>query len=623
MMDGRESVRYRAFSRRTAIVSAGTLGLFTLLTGRMFQLSVLQNDQFAMLAEDNRINLQLVAPRRGRVYDRTGVELANTAANYRLLLVPEQTKNPRAVLERLAQLVELSPQRIQRVLRDINRGKKFNPVLVVEGLSWEDFAKVNFNVPDLTGIVPDQGELRSYPYGAWLSHVLGYVAGVTDKDIEKQPELLSLPGFRIGRSGVEKAADDALRGTPGASNVEVNAHGRVIRELSRREGTPGQDVVLSLDMEVQKLAQEKLAGQSGSVVVMDVQTGEIISIVSAPGFDPNAFTGTVSPTIWKQLNEDELKPLLNKAITGIYPPGSTYKPIVALAALASGAMSPQARVHCSGARALGSHVFHCWKRGGHGSMDMHSAIKQSCDVYFYECARRTGIEAIAAMSRKFGLGQVYGLEIPGEKSGLMPDPEWKLRARKDSWRDGDTFNVGIGQGAVLTTPLQLCVMTARLANGGKAVMPHVIRSFGGVERTLAEPEDMGLDPAHVAIVHGGMDAVTNQGGTGARSRIDIEGFDMAGKTGTAQVRRLTAELRGRSADSIPWKFRDHALFIAFAPVDQPRYAISVVVEHGGGGSKTAAPIAKDVMTLVAQRDPARQKLFIPPSRTASAESGKA
>jgi penicillin-binding protein 2 len=256
-------------------------------------------------------------------------------------------------------------------------------------------------------------------------------------------------------------------------------------------------------------------------------------------------------------------------------------------------------------------------------MDMHAAIKNSCDSYFYECARRTGIEAIAAMSRKFGLGQVYGLEIPGEKSGLMPDPEWKLRARKDSWRDGDTFNVGIGQGAVLTTPLQLCVMTARLANGGKAVMPHVIRSFGGVERVLPPPEDMGLDPAHVAIVQSGMDAVTNQGGTGARSRIDIEGFDMAGKTGTAQVRRLTAELRGRSADSIPWKFRDHALFIAFAPVDKPRYAISVVVEHGGGGSKTAAPIAKEVMTLVAQRDPVRQKLFVPPSRTVAVANERA
>jgi penicillin-binding protein 2 len=621
--DGRESVRYRAFTRRTAILSAGTVGLFALLTGRMFQLSVLQREQFRMLAEDNAINLQLTPPRRGRVFDRTGVELANTTQNFRVLLIPEQAKDLRAVLSQLSQLIPLSQNKVERILRDALHSKAFNPVLVAEGLGWNDFVKVNINAPDLPGVQTDVGELRAYPFGPWLSHVLGYVAGVTDKDIEKEPELLSLPGFRIGRSGVEKAADDALRGKPGTQQVEVNAHGRVLRKLGRTEGVTGQDVVLSLDMEVQKLAQEKLVGQSGSVVVMDVNTGEIISIVSAPGFDPNAFTGTVSPKIWKQLNEDELKPLLNKAITGIYPPGSTYKPIVALAALASGAMTPRDRVHCSGGRALGNHFFHCWKRGGHGSVDMHTAIKQSCDVYFYECARRTGIEAIASMSRKFGLGQTYGLEIPGEKSGLMPDPAWKRRARNDDWRDGDTFNVGIGQGAVLTTPLQLCVMTARLANGGKAVMPHVIRSFGGVDRVLPEPEDMGLDPAHVAVVHGGMDAVTNQGGTGARSRIDIEGFDMAGKTGTAQVRKLTAALRGRNSDSIPWKFRDHGLFIAFAPVDQPRYAISVVVEHGGGGSKAAAPIAKDIMTLVAQRDPARQKIFVPPSRLAAGTALKA
>lgn len=622
MMDGRDSVRYRAFTRRTALLSAGTAGIFTLLLGRMFQLSVLQREQFATLAEDNRINLQLLAPHRGRIYDRDGVELANTSQNFRVLLVPEQTKSVRKTLEQIAQLVPLSPQRIQRVLRDVARGKAFNPVLVAEGLSWDDFAKININAPDLAGIETDEGELRSYPFGPWLSHVLGYVAGVTDKDIEKEPELLSLPGFRIGRSGVEKAADVALRGKPGAARVEINAHGRVIRELSRREGTLGQDVVLSLDMEVQKLAQERLAGQSGSAIVMDVNTGEIISIVSAPGFDPNAFTTTVTPAIWRQLNEDPLKPLLNKAITGMYPPGSTFKPMVALAALASGAMSPSTRVHCSGGVRLGSHFFHCWKRGGHGSMDMHHAIKQSCDCYFYECARRTGIEAIAAMCHKFGLGETYGLEIPGEKGGLVPDPEWKRRARKDDWRDGDTYNVGIGQGALLTTPLQLCVMTARLANGGKAVIPHVIRSFGGADRSMPEPEDLGLDPAHVAIVHSGMDAVTNQGGTGARSRIDIEGFDMAGKTGTAQVRRLTPELRGKPIDQIPWEFRDHALFIAFAPVKAPRYAIAVVIEHGGGGSKTAAPIAKDIMTLVAERDPVRKKLFVPPSRGVSTAQAK-
>lgn len=613
-MDGRDSVRFRAFTRRTAILSAATGGLFALLAGRMFQLSVLQREQFATLAEDNRVNLQLLAPRRGRVFDRFGTELAKTSQNFRVLLIPEQAKDIRVSLERVAQLIPLSPHRMRRILRDVQRGKAFNPVLVAEGLDWDSFAKININAPELTGIEPDVGELRSYPFGPWLSHVLGYVAGVTDKDIEREPELLSLPGFRVGRSGVERAADDALRGKPGAAQVEVNAHGRVIRELSRREGIVGQDVVLGLDMEVQKLAQERLVGQSGSVIVMDVKTGAIISIVSAPGYDPNAFTTTVTPALWKELNENPLKPLLNKAITGMYPPGSTFKPVVALAALASGRMSPTARVHCSGATLLGSHVFHCWKKGGHGSMDMHAAIKNSCDVYFYECARRTGIEEIAKMSRKFGLGQIYGLEIPGEKPGLVPDPAWKLRARKDNWRDGDTYNVGIGQGALLTTPLQLAVMTARLANGGKAVIPHVIRSYSGVERVMPEPEDMGLDPLHVKIVHSGMDAVTNQGGTGARSRIDIEGFDMAGKTGTAQVRRLTAELRGKHFSAIPWAFRDHALFIAFAPVTEPRYAISVVIEHGGAGSKIAAPIAKDIMTLVAQRDPARQKLFVPPAR---------
>ncbi len=618
MMDGRDSVRFRTFTRRTAILSAGTVGLFGLLTGRMFQLSVLQRERFAMMAEDNRINLQLLAPQRGRIYDRFGVELAKTAQNFRLLLIPERTPDAKATLARVGELIELSPNRVNRVLRDIARSKPFNPVLVAEGLTWDQFARINLNAPDLAGLVPDVGELRSYPFGPWLSHVLGYVAGPTDKDIEEEPELLSLPGFRIGRSGVEKAADRELRGKPDASHNEVNAHGRVIRELARTKGRPGKDVVLSLDMEVQKLAQERLAGQSGSIVVMDVNTGELISIVSAPGFDPNAFTTTVTPKIWRELNEDPLKPLLNKAITGVYPPGSTYKPVVALAALATGAMTPTTRVHCSGATALGRHIFRCWKRGGHGSMDMTLAIKNSCDCYFYECARRTGIEAIAAMSRKFGIGQAYGLEIPGEKKGLMPDPEWKQRARHDVWRDGDTFNVGIGQGAVLTTPLQLCVMTARLANGGKAVLPHVIKSYDGENYVRPSVEDLGLNPEHVAIVHHGMDAVTNQGGTAARSRIDVEGFDMAGKTGTAQVRRLTAELRGRNPDSIPWKFRDHALFIAFAPVINPRYAISVVVEHGGGGSRMAAPIAKDVMTLVAQRDPSRQKLFVPPSRTASA-----
>ena len=616
MMDGRDSVRHRSFTRRTLLLSGGVVGVYTILAGRMFQLQVLQQDQFTMLAEDNRVNVQLIAPPRGRVYDRFGVELANTSQNYRVLIIPEQTKDPEATLRQLAQLVPLPEGRIQRVLRDVKHSKPFKPVLVTEGLDWDQFSKVNINSPDLGGIEPDVGELRNYPYGPWLSHVLGYVAGPTDQDIDDDPELLSLPGFRIGRSGVERAADVELRGKPGAAQVEVNAYGRVIRELSRREGEPGQDVVMTLDMEIQKLTEERLRGQSGSAIMMDVENGEVISIVSAPGFDPNPFTTTVTPDLWKQLNEDPLKPLLNKAITGMYPPGSTFKPIVALAALESGAMVPSNTVTCTGAVALGNHVFHCWKKGGHGTMNMHSAIKNSCDCYFYECARRTGIDAIEEMAKRFGLGQVYGLEIPGEKAGLVPGQAWKDRRHLGKWTTGETYNVGIGQGALLLTPLQLCVMTARLANGGRTVTPHVIKTFNDKARELPASVSLNLNPEHVAIVHSGMDAVVNEGGTAARSRIDVEGFEMAGKSGTAQIRKITDDLRGKAFDQIPWEFRDHALFIAFAPVAKPKYAISVVIEHGGGGSKVAAPIAKDMMMLALQRDPAAKRAFVPATRTA-------
>src|SRR6185503_17568890 len=353
MMDGRDSVRHRAFTRRTLLLSGGVLGIYTILAGRMFQLQVLQQDQFTMLAEDNRVNVQLIAPPRGRVYDRFGVELANTSQNYRVLIIPEQTHDAEATLRQLAQLIPLPEARIARVLREVKHNKPFKPVLVTEGLDWNHFSKVNINAPDLAGVVPDVGELRSYPFGPWLSHVLGYVAGPTEADIDDDPELLSLPGFRIGRSGVERAADVELRGKPGAAQVEVNAYGRVIRELSRREGEPGQDVVMTLDMEIQKLTEEKLRGQSGSAIMMDVDNGEVLAIVSAPGFDPNPFTTTVTPDLWKQLNADPLKPLLNKAITGIYPPGSTFKPIVALAALETGVMSTTTLINCTGAVALG------------------------------------------------------------------------------------------------------------------------------------------------------------------------------------------------------------------------------------------------------------------------------
>jgi penicillin-binding protein 2 len=616
MMDGSDSVRFREFSRRSVLMGGGMAAFFALILGRTYQLSIVQGDQFNTLAEDNRINLQLIAPPRGRIYDRFGVELAGNGQNYRVLMTPDQTTGVPETLDLLGQLFDITPKQRERILRDVQRGRPFKPVLVAEGLTWDQFVRVNVNAPSLPGVRPDAGELRSYPHGPELGHVLGYVGGVTEKDVAQDPQLISLPGYRIGRAGVERVADKILRGDPGAAQYEVNAHGRVLRELSRREGVPGQDIVLTLDHHLQKYTQERLWGQSASAVVMDVDTGDLLTLVSAPGFDPNAFLSGPSPEAWKNLTQDPKKPLLNKTVTGLYPPGSTFKPVTALAALAAGAIAPEDHVFCSGSTRIGRQVFHCWSRGGHGSMNMISALKYSCDCYFYELGRRIGIEPIEAMARRFGFGQTFGLEITGEKAGLVPNPEWKKAVRKQKWTAGETFNVSIGQGALLTTPLQLCVMCARLAKGA-AVTPRLIRARTEGEIQVALPaEGFSLDAAHLAIVHQGLDAVTNQGGTAARSRIDIDGFSMAGKTGTAQVRRITRAERARgvrkNAD-LPWELRDHALFIAYAPAVAPKYAISVIVDHGGGGSAVAAPIARDIMTEVLKRDPAARPAFQPPT----------
>jgi penicillin-binding protein 2 len=590
-------------------------GFFALIMGRSYQLSVVQGAQYNTLAEDNRINLQLLAPPRGRIYDRFGEVLAGNGQNYRILLTPDQSIGVEPTLDLLGQLIPLTEKQRARILRDVKRGKPFKAVLVAEGLSWDEFARINVNIPSLPGVIPDSGEMRSYPAGAELGHVLGYVGGVTDKDVAEDPKLVSLPGYRIGRAGVERFADKDLRGEPGAAQFEVNARGQVLRELSRRPGKPGTDVVLTIDHALQKFTHERLWGQSASAVVMDVNTGELLVLVSAPGFDPNAFLNGPTPEVWASLRDDPKKPLLNKTVQGMYPPGSTFKPVTALAALTAGAITPQETVFCSGSTRLGRQVFHCWSRRGHGSMNLNSALKYSCDCYFYEIGRRAGIENIGAMARNFGLGQTYKLEMPGEKAGLVPDPKWKAEVRKQKWTQGETFNVSIGQGALLTTPLQLCVMTARLANGGVAVQPRLIRATGQDAKQVALPaEGMSVDPAFIKLVQDGMDAVTNEGGTGARSRIGIEGYEMAGKTGTAQVRRITRAERARGVmknDDLPWELRDHALFIAYAPVSAPKYAISVIVDHGGGGSTSAAPIARDIMMEVLRRDPSSKPSFVP------------
>ena len=618
--------RHKSFTRRALMLAGGKLLLFSTLAGRMYYLQVVESEQYQMLAEENRINLRLLPPPRGRVFDRFGVELAANRRNYRVALVPEQTASVERTLDLLAELVPIDEYQRARVLRDVKRKRSFVPIPVADNLGWHEFARVNVNISDLPGVQLDVGETRAYPFGELMAHVVGYVAPVSERDLaEEEPDpLLELPGFRIGKSGVERFYDRSLRGSAGASRVEVNAFGRVIRELSRREGEPGDELVVTIDMALQKFAMERMANESAATVVLDVDSGEVLAMASTPSFDPNLFNVGLSGVQWRGLIEDERHPLSNKTVSGQYPPGSTFKPIVAIAALDANVVGPEHTVYCPGYMEIGKYRFHCWKRGGHGWQDMLKGIYRSCDVYFYDVAKRVGIDRISDMAHRFGLGESLKLDLPGERPGLVPTREWKLAVHGTKWQQGETLITGIGQGYLLTTPLQLAVMTARIANGGYAVMPRLVRSAKptrgptrGPTGGDKPPDDaragaggavaLGLDPRAIALAKQGMTMVTNHNrGTGYAARIDIDGWEMAGKTGTAQVRRISKQERltgVRKNEQKPWAERDHALFIAYAPVHKPRYAIAVVIEHGGSGSKAAAPIARDILTETQRLDP--------------------
>jgi len=608
------SSRYKTFTRRVAIMGGLQVAAFSVLAGRMYYLQVLRSDEYRMQADENRINMRLLAPLRGRIVDRFGNELASNRQNYRAVLIPEQTPDIEDTLDKLARIVEITDFDRKKILRDIKRSPRFMPITVAENLTWDQFAQININEPDLPGVQPDVGETRFYPYTAELAHLVGYVGAVSEQEMDRKVPLLTLPGFRIGKNGIEKAYDERLRGQAGSRHVEVNAFGRVIRELAKDPGKPGEEIVLTVDMDVQEFAWNTLKDESASAVVMDIHSGDVLAFVSAPAFDPNEFAKGMSQTLWKSLLENPYKPLLNKAIAGLYPPGSTFKMVVAVAALEAG-IRPEQSVHCSGAYWLGNHAFHCWKKEGHGTMNMHNAIKYSCDTYFYDVARRVGIEAIARTARRFGLGETYDFDVPGEKAGIVPDPKWKRAHTGESWHQGETVISGIGQGFLLTSPLQLAVMTARLANGGKAVRPRLTRAIGGELLPVPEAADLGFDPAHLAIACKGMDGVSNEpGGTAYRSRIPDPGMELAGKTGTAQVRRISRAERASGVlknEQLEWLRRDHALFVCYAPVHNPRYALSLVVEHGGSGSAAAAPRARDIMRKVQERHPEKQASYRP------------
>ncbi len=609
-----ESDRYKLFTRRAALLAGGQLVLLSALVGRMYYLQVVSRDQYRLLADENRIDLQLLPPPRGRILDRFGAVLAGNRQNYRVLLIAEQTPSVEETLARLARFIPIGEAEHRRVMRELSRKRDFVPIMVRDNLTWEQFANANLHSPDLPGVHPDMGELRHYPFAAAAAHVVGYVGEVAKHEQTGDP-LLKLPGFQIGKRGIERAYDEILRGKAGNSRVEVNAFGRIVRELRREDGEPGEDLVLSIDAELQRYAGGRMRDDSAAAVVLDVHGGEVLALASTPSFDPNLFTRGIDLREWRALLGNPRKPLLNKAIAGQYPPGSTFKLVTALAALENGVVTPEHRNFCSGSMRLGRSLFHCWKRGGHGWKNMVEAIEQSCDVYFYDLALRTGIDRIAEMARRFGLGEKLGIELIGEKPGLVPGRGWKLALKGEPWQRGETAIAGIGQGFMLATPLQLAVMVARLANGGYAVTPSLVRRAGGgageqegaegsADPSADRPPSLGLSPASLQIVREGMNRASNsRRGTAYAARIDDPDLALAGKTGTSQVRRISkAERlnRVRKNEEKPWQERDHALFVAFAPVSAPRYAIAVAVEHGGSGARVAAPIARDIL-LEAQR----------------------
>ncbi|MDG4720254.1 MULTISPECIES: penicillin-binding protein 2 [Thalassospira] len=602
------------FTRRALMLGAGKGVLLTGLAARMYYLQVLESDRYRTLADENRISHRLLPPPRGLVTDRFGAPLAVNRQNYHIMIVREQTPDVRRTLEILDQIIELGPDTIERVERDVSRRRSFVPVTVRDNLTWDEVARVGVNAPDLPGLIIDAGRSRDYPEGPHLAHTLGYVAAVSEKELTGDP-LLELPGFTIGKSGVEKVYDLALRGTAGTSQVEVNALGRVIRELEREEGESGNTVVMTLDLDLQRFANQRLSGQeSASAVVMDIHNGEVLALSSHPTYDPNAFTNGISHKLWNNLVNNPYAPLSNKAVNGTYAPGSTFKMCVALAGLEAGIITPNQKFFCNGHLDLGNARFHCWKRGGHGWVDMHDSLKHSCDVYYYEISQKIGIDRIAAMAHKLGLGEDTGIDLPNERSGLIPTKDWKEIQLGKRWQGGETLIASIGQGYVLSTPLQLCTMTARLASG-KAVRPHLTRDHvtpeGVTSREAEEFPELQVSRANLARIRDSMNGVTNEiRGTGYGSRIKIKGMEMAGKSGTSQVRRITMRERQTTGvignDELPWKYRDHALFVAFAPVENPRYACAVVVEHGGGGSSVAGPIVRDLLQKAQELQSARQ-----------------
>jgi penicillin-binding protein 2 len=576
-----------SFDRRSVVLGGVQGGIGLLLATRMTYLSVFENEKYKLEAESNRVNLSLIPPRRGWLLDRNGTPLASNRADFRVDVIPEQMTDAKHTIAELGKLLSLSPIDLQDLQDKIDKSHGFAPVEVASGLDLERFSAVSVRLPDLPGVVTQRGFSRFYPTGPSVGHLIGYVGAASAEEYEKDHDpVLITPGYKVGKDALEKIFEKELRGKPGARRVEVTASGRIVRNLDTREDVPGETIKLTIDAAIQDYAARRIGPESAAVVVMDCNTGDVLAMASMPSYDPNSFSDGIGRLEWKMLSDDDHVPLRNKVLRGLYPPGSTVKPMVALSFMEAG-LDPNESVFCGGGLRVGNRVFHCWNHRGHGQVNMAKGIYQSCDVYFYHFAQRIGMDPIAAMAGRLGLGHEFPLPVMGQSYGTVPNPAWKLKKYGKEWQTFDTVNATIGQGYFLVNPLQQAIQASRLASG-KIIMPRMLHGHEN------EPiPSLGIPPEHLAYIHQAMSDVANGPGSAPHARLPFPDIKLAGKTGTAQVVGLNIG-NGKGGQ---WKHRDHGHFICFAPVEKPRYACAVVCEHGGG-SGSAYPIARDVMTYI-------------------------
>ncbi len=598
------SEKIRLVNRRTLLVIALNLLAFIGIVARLYYLQVYDADKYRVMSDENRISTRFLLSPRGTIYDRNGEIIARNVQDFEALLISEQTPDIAKTLANFEKVMPLTAEEQEKIAQDIKNRRRFIPIKLKDNLSWEQVARILLNAPDLPGVEIDEGLTRIYPYKNLYAHVLGYVGAVAEKDRKDNP-LSMVPGFKIGKSGLEKYFDRKLQGKSGSVKLEVNAYGRVMKEIERDSGHQGDSLQITVDSRLQKAAYQAFGQHSGGAVVLDVNTGEILALVSTPSFDPNLFTNGISYQQWNDLLHNEQTPLINKAVSGQYSPGSTFKIVVALAALEAGAIDADTRYNCTGGMDINEIRFHCWKHAGHGNLNVVEALKYSCDIFFYETALKIGIDAIHDMALKLGLGQPLNVGLDNQKSGLMPSEAWKKAAKNMPWTRGDSANAGIGQGFVLVTPLHLATMLARVVNGGYAVKPTFIKP---TPQELHKIKKLDIAPENIEIVKRGMFEVVNGvGGTAGKAKFNLDGIRMGGKTGTTQVRRISMKERRTGIirdENLPWKLRNHALFIGFTPVDKPRYAVAVIVEHGSSGSGVAAPIASQILQAALQLEQA-------------------